>query len=173
MSTPTNIIVGVNAQSTIKVGSYGTTEANATDLGFIKGGITIEHQETAYEVKVDQCLGLIDKITTAESLKIKFSLAEATLANIALAFGYTSTPSTTFEFGDKTAESYKTLYINVKGPGSASRKYTFWKCRPTGKTSQSYKRDSETLIEVEFDVLCDTSKALDKRFGKIDDITSA
>lgn len=173
MSTPTNIIVGLNAQSTLKAGSYGTSEAQATDLGFIKGGITIEHEESAYEVKVDQCLGIIDKITTAESLKIKFSLAEATLANIALAFGYASPASTTFEFGDKSSETYKTLYINVKGPSGASRKYTFWKCRPTGKTSQSYKRDSETLVEVEFDVLCDTSKDLNKRFGKIEDIISA
>lgn len=173
MSTPTNIIVGLNAQSTLKAGAYGATEAQSTDLGFIKGGITLEHEENSYEVKVDQCLGIIDKITTAESLKIKFSLAEATLANIALAFGYASSPTTTFEFGDKSAETYKTLYINVKGPGSASRKYTFWKCRPTGKTSQSYKRDSETLVEVEFDVLCDTSKDLSKRFGKIEDITTA
>ena len=173
MSTPTNIIVGLNAQSTLKAGAYGATEAQATDLGFIKGGITLEHEENSYEVKVDQCLGIIDKITTAESLKIKFSLAEATLANIALAFGYAAPSGTTFEFGDKASESYKTLYINVKGPGSASRKYTFWKCRPSGKTSQSYKRDSETLVEVTFDVLCDTSKDLGKRFGKIDDITSA
>jgi hypothetical protein len=173
MSTPTNIIVGLNAQSTLKAGAYGTTEANATDLGFIKGGITIEHEESSYEVKVDQCLGIIDKITTAENLKIKFSLAEATLENIALAFGYTTSSASIFEFGDKSAETYKTLYINVKGPNGASRKYTFWKCRPTGKTSQSYKRDSETLVEVEFDVLCDTSKAIDKRFGKIEDITSA
>ncbi|MBQ4493436.1 MAG: hypothetical protein II972_02395 [Elusimicrobiaceae bacterium] len=172
MSTPTNIIVGLNAQSTLKAGSYGTSEAQATDLGFIKGGITIEHEESSYEVKVDQCLGIIDKITTAESLKIKFSLAEATLANIALAFGY-DLNTTSFEFGDKASETYKTLFINVKGPNGKTRKYTFWKCRPSGKTSQSYKRDSETLVEVEFDVLCDTSKELNKRFGKIEDITSA
>lgn len=173
MSTPTNIIVGLNAQSTLKAGDYGASEANSTDLGFIKGGITIEHEESSYEVKVDQCLGIIDKITTAENLKIKFSLAEATLANIALAFGYDCSSASTFEFGDKSAETYKTLFINVKGPNGTSRKYTFWKCRPSGKTSQSYKRDSETLVEVEFDVLCDTSKELNKRFGKIEDITSA
>lgn len=172
MSTPTNIIVGLNAQSTLKAGTYGATEAQATDLGFIKGGITIEHEESSYEVKVDQCLGIIDKITTAESLKIKFSLAEATLANIALAFGY-DLSAASFEFGDKASETYKTLFINVKGPNGKSRKYTFWKCRPSGKTSQSYKRDTETLVEVEFDVLCDTSKDLNKRFGKIEDITSA
>lgn len=173
MSTPTNVIVGLNAQSTLKAGAYGTTEANATDLGFIKGGITLEHQENAYEVKVDQCLGIIDKITTSESLKIKFSMAEASLPNIALAFGYNSSSASTFEFGDKTAEKYQTLFINVKGPNGKNRKYTFWKCRPSGKTSQSYKRDSETLVEVEFDVLCDTSKDLNKRFGKVEDITPA
>ena len=173
MSTPTNIIVGLNAQSTLKAGAYGAAESQATDLGFIKGGISIEHEETAYEVKVDQCLGIIDKITTAESLKIKFSMAEATLANIALAFGYTTSSTTLFEFGDKSSEVYKTLFINVKGPNGAARKYTFWKCRPNAKTVQSYKRDSETLVEIEFDVLCDTSKAVNKRFGKIEDTSAA
>jgi len=174
MSTSTNIVVGLAADGTLKAGDYGALESAAADLGFIKGGITIDHEETLYDIKVDQVLGAVDKVTTEESLKIKFSLAEATLANIALALGYAApTADAALEFGDKSAAQYKTLYVNVKGPQGKTRKYTFWKCRASGKTSQIYKRDGETLIDIEFDVLCDTSKDVSKRFGKIEDAAAA
>ena len=172
MSSSTNIVVGVSASGTVKAADYGAQESAATDLGFIKGGVSIEHEETSYDIKVDQVLAPIDKVTTDESLKIKFSLSEATLENIALALGVSvgSASSGKIEFGDKSANIIKTLFINVKGPGSASRKYTFWRCRPSGKTGQTYKRDGETLIEAEFDVLADMSKERGKRFGMIEDI---
>lgn len=176
MSTPTNIVVGVASTGTLKAAAYGDAESLASDLGFIKGGITIEHEESSYDIKVDQVLSPVNKVTTEENLKIKFSLAEATLQNIALAFGYgeLSAEATSFEFGDKSsATPIKTLFANVKGPNGASRKYTFWRCRPTGKTSQVYKRDGETLIEAEFDVLADMTKDASKRFGKIEDVSAS
>ena len=169
MSSPSNIVVGLAAEGTLKIASYGTAESGATDLGFIKGGITIEHEETSYDIKVDQVLASIAKVTTEEALKVKFTLAEATLANIAYAMGTGAPANNALEFGDKTQTAYYTLYANVKGANGATRKYTFWKCRPNGKTSQSYKRDGETLIEVEFDVMADTTKTQAKRFGKIED----
>ena len=173
MSSPSNIVVGLAAEGTLKIASYGTAESGATDLGFIKGGITIEHEETSYDIKVDQVLASIAKVTTEEALKVKFTLAEATLSNIALAMGAGTPANNALEFGDKTQTAYYTLYANVKGANGTSRKYTFWKCRPNGKTSQSYKRDGETLIEVEFDVMADTTKTQAKRFGKIEDTSAA
>ena len=170
MSSSTNIVVGVSASGTVKAGDYGAQESAATDLGFIKGGVSIEHEETSYDIKVDQVLAPIDKVTTDESLKIKFSLSEATLDNIALALGVSVGTGGKIEFGDKTGSIVKTLFINVKGANNSSRKYTFWRCRPTGKTGQTYKRDGETLIEAEFDVLADISKGRGKRFGTIEDL---
>lgn len=169
MSSSTNIVVGVSASGTVKAAAYGQNESAASDLGFIKGGVSIEHEETSYPVMVDQSLAPVDKVTTEENLKIKFSLSEATLENIALVLG-ASVVSSKIEFGDKTSTPVKTLFINVKGAGGTNRKYTFWKCRPTGQTGQTYKRDGETLIEAEFDVLADTSKERGKRFGTIEDI---
>ena len=169
MSSTTNIVVGVSANGTVKAGEYGAAESAARDLGFIKGGVSIEHEETAYDVKVDQVLAPIEKVTTEESLKIKFSLSEATLQNIALALGVNCGEGKV-EFGDKIGSLTKTLFINVKGAEGTARKYTFWKCRPTGKTGQTYKRDGETLIVAEFDVLADISKERGKRFGMIEDV---
>lgn len=173
MGTATNIVVGLQNTNTVKIGDYGDDELTAIDAGYIKGGVNIEHNADHYDVKVDQILGVIDKITVDESMKIKFSLAEVTLANLATAFGYPASAVTgsTFSFGSRQDSSFKTLYINVKGPGSAERKYTFWKVKPTGKTSQEYKKNGETLIDIEFDVLADTTKSAEQRFGSITDTT--
>lgn len=175
MSTSTNIVVGLAGTGTLKIAAYNAAESTAKDLGFIKGGISIEHEETSYDIKVDQVIGVIDKYTTDEAMKIKFSLAEATLSNINLALGYSDAAedAVSIEFGGKAEKTpYKTLYANVKGTNGGTRKYTFWKCRPTGKTSQVYKRDGETLIEIEFDVLSDINKEANKRFGKIEDLSA-
>ncbi|MDD4004083.1 MAG: hypothetical protein PHW69_02635 [Elusimicrobiaceae bacterium] len=175
MGTSTNIVVGVQASSTLKIGDYGALETAARDAGFIKGGISIEHDLTSTEIKVDQALGPVDRVPTAESMKIKLSLAEATLENMAAAYGYPTdaVASGTFAFGDLAGQTHKTLFINVNGPAGSTRKYTFWKVLPTGKTTQSYKRDGETLVDVEFAVLCDTTKTAACRFGQVTDTAAA
>ncbi|MCX5783676.1 MAG: Ig-like domain-containing protein [Elusimicrobia bacterium] len=171
MGNVVNIVVGLQSDNTVKMGDYGSLESAALDAGFIKGGVLIEHEETQHEVKVDQSLGAVRKVTTDEAMKVKMSLAEPSLANMAAAFGYGSDAVSggSFSFGDNQNEVYKTLYVNVKGPGPGARKYTFWKTRPTGKTSQAYKKDGETVIDVEFEIMCDTTKPAGQRFGKVED----
>ncbi len=171
MGNATNIVVGLQSSGTLKIGDYGAAETAARDAGFIKGSIAIEHEQTSTDIRVDQALAPVDRVTTAESMKIKLSLAEATLENIAEAYGYpqSAVASGTFSFGDFGQNTPKTLFINVKGPGGTARKYTFWRTLPSGKTTQSYKRDGETLVDVEFAVLCDTAKTAACRFGQITD----
>lgn len=168
MGTPANIVVGLQATNTVKIGSYGALEAAAVDIGFIDGGIKIEKDETQYEVKVDQALATIRKVTTNSSLKFSFSMAEATLANMAIAFGMATTAvsSDTISFGVPTTDEEKTVYINVKGPGPGTCKLTFWKVRPTGKVSPAYKKDDKTLFDVEFEALYDTTQSAGQEFGK-------
>lgn len=171
MGTATNIVVGVQSSGTLKIGEYGALETAARDAGFIKGGVSIEHELTSTDIKVDQSLGAVERVATAESMKIKLSLAEVTLANLAAAYGYpdSAVSNGTFSFGDLAGGASKTLFINVNGPSGYTRKYTFWKVQPTGKTTQAYKRDGETLVDVEFAVLCDTSKTAACRFGQVTD----
>ncbi|NLO90841.1 MAG: hypothetical protein GX410_02445 [Elusimicrobia bacterium] len=171
MGTSTNIVLGLQAENTLKAGAYGAAESDAADLGFIKGGVSIEHSETHHEVKVDQALGAVDRVPTDESMKIKVTLAEATLSNLALAYGYgaDAVSGGAFRFGSKTGLSPRTLYINVRGAGGGTRKYTFWKCVPSGKTTQAYKRDGETVADIEFEALADTSKNAAQRFGQVCD----
>lgn len=162
----TNIVVGVQSENTILLAPYGAGEETAVSLGLIKGGVNIEHNEELHEVTADQFLGPVDIITTAETMTIKTTLAEATLKNLAAAFGYDGGEGA-FEFGSRETNKYYTLFINVKGAQGRARKYTFWKCKLNGKTLQTYRRDAETVADVEFSVLTDTSKPAGKRFGAV------
>ena len=166
-NTVANIVLGLNAANTLKVGALDAVEGDAVDVGLIKGGIKIDHDESQYEVEVDQFIGTVKKFITKESMKVTLSIAEPTLANLAVAFGYPTgaVASTTFSFGAKTSVTERTLYINVNGPAGVSRKITLWKCVPTGKTSQAYTKEKETLVDVEFDVLVHSSKTAEQRFG--------
>jgi len=169
-----NIVVGLQAENTLKVGDYGTLEAAALDIGFIKGGVQIQHSVDWYDVEVDQVLGIVDKVPKKEGIALKFSMAEATLANLQAALGHSgiAVSGTTLKMTDGSAANYKTVFINVKAPSGGARKYTFWRVVFTGKVSPAYKKDGETLFDVEADVLCDTSKTADIRFGQIDDATA-
>ncbi|WP_428897823.1 hypothetical protein Dip518_000008 [Parelusimicrobium proximum] len=163
----TNIVVGVQSENTIKIGKYGDSEQDSVSLGLIKGGVTIEHDETKQDIMVDQYLGAVDQIVSAESMKVKAVLAEAALSNIAYVYGSEVSPQGDLSFGDNQSGKYYTLYINVKGANGKLRKYTFWKCALSGKTSQTYRRDGETVVETEFNVLIDTTKQQGARFGQL------
>lgn len=162
-----NIVVGLQAENTIKIAPYGAAESEARSLGLVKGGITIEHEQTQQEIMVDQYLGPIEQITTAESLKIKTTLAEAVFANLAAAMGKENPSGAELTLGAQEVKNYYTLYVNVKGADNKKRTYTFWKCKISGKTTQVYKRDGETVADIEFNVLTDATKAAGQRFGVI------
>ncbi|ACC98633.1 hypothetical protein Emin_1081 [Elusimicrobium minutum Pei191] len=162
----TNIVVGVQGENTIQVAPYGIGEENSRNLGLIKGGVTIEHDTSLQDIMVDQYLAAVDQVVTSESLKIKTTMAEATLTNLAAAMGLEYEGSAGLNL--TTADGgYYTVYINVKGPKGKNRKYTFWKCKINGKTTQVYKRDGETVADIEFNVLADTEKPSNQRFGTV------
>jgi len=169
-----NIVVGLQAANSLKVGNYGAVEADAVDVGFITGGVKISHEETQYDVKPDQVIGTVKKFITDEGMKITLSMIEITAAKMALAFGYPTTAVVdgVFYFGGKTSVTERTLFINPKGIGGGNAKLTIWKCVPTGKTSPAYTKGKETVIDVEFDVLVDTTKTDEQRFGHFDPGTS-
>ena len=167
MGTVSNIVVGLQSTNTLKVGAYGAVEGDCVDVGFIKGGIKIEHEEEQYDVEVDQATGIVKSFIVKEGMKISLALAEVSLANLAIAMGYptSAVASTTLSFGGKTTVTERALFINMKGPGPGTAKMTIYKAVPTGKTSPAYTKDKETLVDVEFKVLEDVSKTAEARYG--------
>jgi hypothetical protein len=168
-----NLVVGVAASNTIKVGEYGDLEAAAVDVGLTDGGVEIAKSEEIKEIFVDQELGAVAAPSIKEGCSVKCNIAEASLANLALAYGYPTTAvtgSASFVFGGKSdIYDYKTVYINVKGPGPGTRKITIHKAKIKGDSSQKYVKDGVTMVPVEIICLCDTTKSDGEKFMSVVD----
>jgi len=172
MGTLSKIAFGLVASNSIKVGAYGAVEGDAVALGYLSGSLEIEHGEESKDVRVDQVIGIIKKHTIDETMKIRITAAEVSLENLAIAFGYpTSAVSggNTLNIGGKTSNTYRTVYVNVNGGDGITRKFTFHKCKPTGASTHSYGRENETVADMEFEVIVDTTKTAEQQFATVVD----
>ena len=170
-ATVDNIIVG---QATLLVGDYGAAEGSSVDVGAIDGGVTIENTREYFDVKADPWLGTVKKVKIDEKVIVRCMLAEGSLANLAVAFGYptSAVAGSTFTFGGNATVTERVLYINGTAPSGGTRKVTLYKCVSVASGSHSYKKDDKTMIEVEFEILEDTSKTANQRFGTVVDTGS-
>jgi len=165
-----NNLIAKNA--TLKVGTYGQAEGAALDIGALEGGVSFEITREYYDVTADPYLGVVDKKKIREMMVVKCAMAEIALANLAVAFDYPAsavTGTTLFKFGGDDTVTKRTLYINGDGPGGGTRKITLHSCVSVGAAAHSYKKDDKTVVEVEFHVLEDTTKAANERYGQIED----
>lgn len=170
--TQGNIIVGLG-DATVKIGTYGTVEGSATDIGATEGGVELVIDREYYEKMCDQALGVLELIKTLERCTLKFSMAEATLDNLRLALDYPSgaLAGSTLNFGGDATVTELTIYVNVVAPTGGTRKYTFHKAVSL-TAGHSYKKNEKTLIEVEFQVLQDTSKTANQQLASVVDTGS-
>lgn len=167
MGNDVNNIIVKNA--TLIVGTYLQEEGAARDLGALEGGVAVENTREYYDVKADPWIGIIAKKKIGEVMIVKCAMLESSLANLAIAFDYPASAvvGSEFTFGGNSTVTYRTLYINGEGPGGGTRKFTLWKCVSVGSGGHSYKKDDKTLVEVEFQVLEDTTKAANERYGSV------
>ena len=161
-NTPSNIVIGVQSSNTVKVGAYQALEAAAVDVGLTDGGIELITSGDIKEIFCDQALAMVAAASIKEGFSLKFNMAEASLANIAMAIGYptTAVSGSTLSVGGKTdLYDYKTVYINVKGPGPGTAKITIYKAKIKGDSSAKFQKDNVTMIPVEITALCDTTRS--------------
>lgn len=157
-----NVVVGVAAANTVKVGAYQALEAAAVDVGLTDGGIELITSGDIKEIFCDQALAAVAAISIKEGFSVKFNLVEASLANLAMAMGQPTgaVAGSTLSFGGKTdLYDYKTVYINVKGPGPGTAKITLYKAKIKGDSSQKFVKDNITMVPVEITGLCDLTRS--------------
>lgn len=166
--TVAKIIVG---KGTVKIGDYGDAIGAAIDVGSVDGGVGFENAEEFFDVRADDFLGTVRKHKINEKLTVKLVLAEAQLENIAIAFGYpkTAVAGGVFTFGGNATVTEKVVYVNGTGPSGGTRAIVLHKCVQVGSGAHAYKKDDKTMIELEFEVLEDTSKAANARYGTMTD----
>lgn len=155
--TSTNLIQG---PATLYTGLFGATEpasiatapgAGWTDVGGTKDGVELTIAPEYSVLDVDQVLYEIGRRKTKIVVSAKTSLAEATLANLALAIA-NSAPATNVLEGDDGvaafAPAYGALLIDGIAPGGFRRRIILRKTLPTDSVGVAYKKDGQTLIPV-------------------------
>jgi len=169
--TVDNIIV---KNATMIVAAYGVAEGSGTDLGALEGGVAISDAKEMKEISADCFLGPVIIALTGKKMTVKLSMAEASLENLRLAMGQAAGQlvTTKLSIGADSDTQYLTLYINGDGVSGGTRKYTFYKAVYTGTGSHAYKKGAVALVEAEFTVLEDTSKAEGERFGIVEDTST-
>jgi hypothetical protein len=175
-----NILVGVG---TIKLsGELDSNLSPATplaDMGFTVDGVEVTLEPNMVDINVDQFGDAARLIEQSIKVMIKTTLAEATLANLAIAWGrpdaaYTAgTYGGTLELGvNETGKpTERQLQFIGTSPEGFDRTYTCWRAVSVASSGHSYKRSEATLFPVEFRILPDASHT-GQEYGTIVDAES-
>lgn len=155
--TSTNLIQG---PATLYTGVFGATEpatvsavpgAGWTDVGGTKDGVELTVADEYAVLDVDQIIYEIARRRTKRVVSVKTSLAEATLANLALAIANTAPAANVLTADDGLAAfapAYGALLIDGLAPGGFRRRITIRKTLPTDSVGMAYKKDGQTLLPV-------------------------
>ena len=176
-----NILVGVG---TLAVSSEldpdGTpTGAGPADIGFTVDGVEITYEPDFVDITVDQLGDAAKMIEQSHKVMLKTTLAEATLANLAIAWGRSDAALEidangagfhTFSIGvNSTGKPVeRQLVFTGKNPDGGDRVYTVNRAVSVASSAHSYKRGEATLFPVEFRVLPDAN-ATGAEYGTIED----
>lgn len=162
---------------------YATPETNWTNIGFTIDGLEVTFEPDMVDIVVDQLGDAAKLVEQTTKVMIKTTMAEATLENLAYAWGYDETATSTTA-GVHTSGSDKvfnigvfatgiplerSLYFKGKGPGGVTRTYTTWRVVSVATSGHSYKRGEATVFPVEFRVLPNNAKT-GNEYGVIKDL---
>lgn len=190
-----NILVGVgefNVSSplnpnTLEPSKAGETFANPEawrNVGFTIDGLEVTFEPDMVDITVDQLGDAAKLVEQSTKVMLKTTLAEATLTNLAYAWGYSETDGSAslaglYESGSDQIFNIgifstgipleRALYFRGKGPGGVTRTYTCWRVVSVASSGHSYKRGEATVFPVEFRVLPQASKT-GNEYGVIRDI---
>lgn len=182
--TVSNILVG-EAQVLI-----GATLAAASDIGATQDGVELSWEPDMVDIEVDQFGDAAKVIQSMVKVMLKTTLAEATLVNLAHAWGYDATvgnediksnqdgtDTNTFMFGVENVYPHERCIKTVgSAPGSVAtttltRTFQAKRAISYAASSHSMKRAEATVFPVEFRIL-PTAADVGYEYGKIIDATA-
>jgi hypothetical protein len=155
--TSTNLIQG---PATLYTGIFGVTEPATvatvpgvgwTDVGGTKDGVELNIADDYGVLDVDQIIYEIARRRTKRVVTLKTSLAEATLANLALAINNAAPVANVLTADDGLAAfapTYNALLLDGIAPGGFRRRIVLRKVLATDSVGVAYKKDGQTLIPV-------------------------
>lgn len=146
-----------------------TVSIGGTDIGYTDGGVTWRHESTFVDVEADQAVGVVRKGRQLEKMFVTTTMLEITLANLRIATmqpaGNLSGSTLTIGYNNSCWTDELQIILVGPGPNCGTRTATFVRCVAMGTREYNSQRTEATMIEVEFEVLKQSSGA----FGTIVD----
>ena len=155
--TSTNLIQG---PAVLYTGRLGATEPATiaaapstgwTDVGGTKDGVELGINDEYAVLDVDQIIYEVARRRTKRVVTVKTQLAEATLANLALAIANMAPVANVLNADDGLAAfapDYGAVLLDGIAPGGFRRRAIVRKTLPTDSVGVAYKKDGQTLIPV-------------------------
>jgi hypothetical protein len=198
MGSVANILVGVGSirisapldPATFLPDDAVTTATSWRDVGYTIDGLEVTLEPNMVDINVDQLGDAAKLIEENVKVMLKTTLAEATLTNLAVAWGMDDTATATTQglassgLDSGVAEQLnigvfstgipleRSIYFEGKGPGGVKRTYEGWRCISVSASGHSYKRGEATVYPVEFRLLANPAHT-GNEYGRIRDFTTA
>jgi hypothetical protein len=175
-----NILVGVGTiELSGELDPDGIPETPLADMGFTIDGVEITLEPDIVDVNVDQLGDAARLIEQSIKVMIKSTLAEATLANLAIAWGRPDAAYTAGTLGGELQigvnptgrPTERMLRFTGKSPENLDRTYTCYRAVSVASSGHSYKRGEATVFPVEFRILPDGAQT-GQEYGTIVDSES-
>lgn len=160
--TATNLIQGPAVMYT---GIFGVTEpatiatapgAGWVDVGGTQDGVSYSDATTLAKLMVDQIAMAAGATASERVVQIKTNLAEATLANLALATNNAAPAANVLTLDNGTVtqfvKPYQAILIDGLAPGGFRRRIIARRVLSMDAVEMAYKKDGQTLIPVTFEV---------------------
>lgn len=175
-----NILVGVGTlEVSGELDANGSPATPLADIGFTIDGVEITMEPDIVDIIVDQLGDAAKLIEQSVKVMIKTTLAEATLANLAIAWGRPDAAFTangvggTLNLGVNATGKPVERQVRFKGksPEGFDRTYTCNRAVSVTASGHSFKRGEATTYPVEFRILPDANQT-GAEYGTVVDATS-
>jgi len=186
MGNAANVLIGAG---NLYYGDKGEVITGFSDVGYTRDGVTLERSGNFYDVNVDQEFSPVQTHMTGERMVVRTNLAEVTMQNLKLAWGFSDT-ITTSDFSDVDGNAYSGKSLQFGGPdlhqdlpeyaivfkGKApgtnkTRLIRMHRCVAAEFGALVHSKTGETVIPAAFVCLAESSRSVNKRVGVIMDET--
>jgi hypothetical protein len=163
-----NILVGVGTiELSGELDPDGVPATPLVDMGFTIDGVEITMEPDIVDIIVDQLGDAARLIEQSVKVMIKTTLAEATLANLAIAWGRPDAAYTAGTLGGELKlgvnptgrPTERQVRFTGKSPEGLDRTYTCNRAVSVAASGHSYKRGEATVFPVEFRILPDATQS--------------
>ena len=175
-----NILVGVGTiELSGELDANGDPATPLADMGYTIDGVEITLEPDIVDIIVDQLGDAAKLIEQSIKVMLKSTLAEATLANLAIAWGRPDAAYTAGTLGGELKlgvnatgkPTERQLRFTGTSPEGLDRTYTCYRAISAAASGHSYKRGEATVFPVEFRILPDGANT-GQEYGTIVDAES-